>query len=49
MGTLLEEFIEGSREFGERTGVQGAVFGRPLTREELEAVEELSTIGRAVE
>lgn len=49
MTSLLEEFIEGSREFRKQTGVQGAVFDRPLSREELEAVGELSTIGSTTE
>lgn len=49
MATLLEEFIEGCREFGEQTGVRGAVFDRPLSQGELEAVAELSTIGHSFE
>lgn len=49
METLLDEFITGSRAFGKQTGVQGAIFDRALSQEELEAVADLVTIGSVVE
>lgn len=54
---LLEEYLEGARRFHEEVGsnpptgptrVQGAVFDRALSQEELLAVEDLVTIGVGV-
>lgn len=55
---LLEEYLEGTRRFHEevpadssgreRTRVQGALFERALSQEELLAVEDLMTIGKGV-
>jgi hypothetical protein len=47
--TLLAEFLEGVREMQDRTGVRKPIFTRSLSRAELEAIEELGTIGSGIE
>ena len=48
--SLLEEYLEGAKRFSDETNVavQGAIFDRALSPDEIEAVMELAVIGADV-